>query len=364
MTVWYRALRPLIFSLSAETAHGVALRALRLGLVGGDGPVHDPRLETRVAGLCFANPIGMAAGFDKNAEAADALLRLGFGCVELGTVTPRPQPGNPKPRLFRLVEDGAVINRLGFNNLGHAAAQKRLTARLRARLQPRAGRPGVVGINVGANKDSADPVADYVAGVRAFYGLADYFTVNISSPNTPGLRSLQRKSALDRLLGAVLDARAAAAAGQPSPVMPLFVKVAPDLSAQEQEDIAAVALARGIDGLIVSNTTVSRPPDLKSPLQAEGGGLSGRPLFTLSTMVLARFYELTAGRLPLIGVGGVASAADAYGKIRAGASLVQLYTGLVYEGPGLPAQIARGLSALLARDGFARVADAVGADVK
>lgn len=357
MSAIYRALRPLVFALPAEAAHGLALRVLRWGLAGGPGPVRDDRLAITVAGLDFVNPVGMAAGFDKDAQAPDTLLKLGFGFTEVGTVTPRPQPGNPKPRMFRLTEDEAVINRLGFNNKGHGAAQ--------AALRARAGRPGIVGINIGANKDSADPAADYTAGVRAFYGLADYFTVNISSPNTPGLRSLQRKAALDRLLVAVLAARAdvqKTAQNTPRP-MPLFVKVAPDLTAQEQENIAEVALARGVDGLIVSNTTLSRPLDLKSPAQTEQGGLSGRPLFTLSTMVLARFYELTQGRLPLIGVGGIGSAEDAYQKIRAGASLVQLYSALVYQGPDLPARIARGLSALLARDGFARVADAVGVDV-
>jgi dihydroorotate dehydrogenase len=354
MSGWYRSLRPLVFAFPAETAHGMAIRALRWGLVGGPGPVRDARLRTTVAGLDFPNPVGMAAGFDKDAQVPDALLKLGFGFAEVGTVTPRPQPGNPKPRMFRLVEDEAVINRLGFNNKGHGAAQAALRARSHG--------AGIVGINIGTNKDSPDPVADYTAGVRAFYGLADYFTVNISSPNTPGLRSLQRKAALDRLLAAVMAARAEVQKSDKP--MPLFVKVAPDLTEQEQEDIAQVALDRGVDGLIVSNTTLSRPLDLKSPAQIEQGGLSGRPLFSLSTMVLARFYELTQGRLPLIGVGGIASADDAYKKIRAGASLVQLYSAMVYQGPDLPARIAHGLSALLARDGFARVADAVGADVK
>lgn len=355
MRFMYRLARPLLFALDAETAHGLSLKALRSGLADGPGMVTSAALASRVAGIDFPNPIGLAAGYDKNAHAPDALLRLGFGFVEAGTVTPRAQAGNPRPRIFRLVADRAVINRLGFNNDGHDAAARRLILRR--------GRPGIVGINIGANKDSADPAADYVAGIKRFHGLADYFTVNISSPNTPGLRALQRKAALEALLTAVMAAKrqADADAGRP---MPLFVKIAPDLTAEEQADIAAVVMAQGVDGLIVSNTTISRPADLKSSARAEAGGLSGRPLLALSTEVLANFYRLTGGRLPLIGVGGIASAADAYRKIRAGASLVQLYTGLVYEGPDLPAQIARALGDLLARDGIARLSDAVGVDHK
>ncbi len=353
MSVAYRLARPLLFALDAETAHGLSLKALQLGLADGPGTITSAVLASRVAGIDFPNPIGLAAGYDKNAQVPDALLRLGFGFVEAGTVTPWPQAGNPRPRIFRLIDERAVINRLGFNNDGHDAAARRLAARR--------GRSGIVGINIGANKDSADPVEDYVAGVQRFHGLADYFTVNISSPNTPGLRSLQRKAALEALLAAVMTAKRARDAGAARP-MPLFVKVAPDLTDEEQADIAAVSLAQGVDGLIISNTTVSRPAELKSPARGEPGGLSGRPLLALSTAVLANFYRLTGGRLPLIGVGGVASAADAYRKIRAGASLVQLYTGLVYEGPDLPARIARALGELLARDGFARVSDAVGAD--
>lgn len=353
MSVAYRLARPLLFALDAETAHGLSLKALQSGLADGPGTITSAVLAGRVAGIDFPNPIGLAAGYDKNAQAPDALLRLGFGFVEMGTVTPRPQAGNPRPRIFRLIDDRAVINRLGFNNDGHDAAASRLAARR--------GRPGIVGINIGANKDSADPVEDYVAGVQRFHGLADYFTVNISSPNTPGLRALQRKAALEALLAAVLTAKRVRDAKTARP-MPLFVKVAPDLTAEEQADIAAVSLAQGVDGLIISNTTVSRPAELKSPACREAGGLSGRPLLALSTDVLANFYRLTGGRLPLIGVGGIASAADAYRKIRAGASLVQLYTGLVYEGPDLPARIVRALGELLARDGFARVSDAVGAD--
>lgn len=336
-------LRPLLFRLDAERAHGLTIAALKSGLVPA-APPPDRSLATRVAGLDFASPIGLAAGFDKNAEVPDAMLKLGFGFVEIGTVTPRPQPGNPRPRIFRLLEDGAVINRLGFNNAGLEAALVRLRAR--------AGRPGIIGVNVGANKDSDDRIADYAAGVRAVAPLASYVTVNISSPNTPGLRELQGRDALARLLGAVMTARGGIAT-------PLFVKVAPDLDASAIADIAAVVIASGIDGLIVANTTTARPP-LRAPHAAEAGGLSGAPLFEPSTAVLRAFAGATGGKLPLVGVGGVASGAQALAKLRAGASLVQLYTGLVYGGPGLPARLNAELAAGLAREGFASVAAAVG----
>ncbi|RMF08961.1 MAG: quinone-dependent dihydroorotate dehydrogenase, partial [Alphaproteobacteria bacterium] len=275
--------------------------------------------------------------------------------AEVGTVTPRPQPGNPRPRLFRLTQDRAVINRFGFNNAGLEA--------LARRLERRHGQPGVVGANIGANKDSPDPVADYVTGIRRLYGLADYFTINVSSPNTPGLRALQARDSLHRLLDSILTARTAAhgeRSGRPTPVL---LKIAPDLTDNDQVAIAEVVLEQGVDGLIISNTTVERPAHLKSPHGKETGGLSGAPLFERSTSLLRRFYQLTGGRVPLIGVGGVSSGADAYAKIRAGASLVQLYSAMVYEGPGLVRRICRDLGALLEADGYGQVAEAVGADV-
>lgn len=329
--------------LDAETAHGLTLRALQAGLGGQAAPDH-PILATEVAGLSLPNPIGLAAGFDKNAEAVAPLLRAGFGFVEAGTVTPRPQPGNPRPRLFRLREDGAVINRLGFNNEGLEGFADRLARKP----------PGVVGANLGANKDSEDRAADYVAGLRRLAGLPDYFTVNISSPNTPGLRGLQGRGALDDLLGRLQEARADAT--------PLFLKIAPDLHDSELRDIVESASAHGLDGLIVSNTTVERPPGLRAAGRGEVGGLSGTPLFARSTAVLRSVAEMRSG-LALIGVGGIASGADAYAKLRAGASAVQLYTALIYAGPGLVPRLKHELAARLRADGFHSVGEAVGADL-
>jgi dihydroorotate dehydrogenase len=337
----YPLVRPLVFALDAERAHRLTLGALKR-LPPRRPPPPDPMLASEVAGLAFPNPIGLAAGFDKDAEAWRQMLGFGFGFVEVGTLTPRPQPGNHRPRLFRLAKDRAVINRLGFNNGGQAAARGRLAA------------SGLVGVNIGANKDSADRVADYVEGVRAMSGVAFYLTVNISSPNTPGLRDLQSKEALDDLLAAVSEARGA---GGP----PVFLKVAPDLEPAEIDDIAEAALRSRLDGLIVSNTTLSRPP-LRSRFAGEAGGLSGRPLKPLALQRLRDFRRATGGALPLIAAGGIESGADAYARLRAGASLVQLYSALVYEGPGLARRIARELKALLARDGFGNVAEAVGAD--
>jgi dihydroorotate dehydrogenase len=313
----------------------------------------DPILETRLWGRRFPNPIGMAAGYDKNAEAYRALLRLGFGFAEVGSVTPRPQPGNPKPRLFRLTEDRAVINRMGFNNDGVDAVARRLESRGRL--------AGPLGINLGKNKDSADAAADYVRGVQVLARHADYLVVNVSSPNTPGLRALQGREPLAALIEAVQRARREAVPEAPPP---LLVKIAPDLQPEDRQDIAAVALESGIDGLIVSNTTIARPPGLRSRYRSEVGGLSGVPLFQPSTELLAEMYRLTHGRLALVGVGGVASGADAYAKIRAGASLVQLYSALVYEGPGLVGRIKRELAQALRRDGFSSVAQAVGAGLR
>jgi len=334
--------------LPAETAHRLTIRSLAIAPVGwiGRRQSEDQILATRVFGLDFPNPIGLAAGFDKNAEAFAHMPEIGCGFAEIGSVTPRPQAGNPRPRLFRLTPDQAIVNRLGFNNDGLEV----VAARLR-----RTKRRGILGANLGKNKDSADAAADYVAGVKALAPLADYLVVNVSSPNTPGLRALQGREPLAELLAAVGAARQ-------GPHPPLLLKIAPDLTAADKSDIAEVALSGGVDGLIVSNTTIARPPGLASPAARETGGLSGRPLFAPSTAVLADIYRLTGGRLPLIGVGGIASPGDAYAKIRAGASLLQLYTGLVYHGPGLVERIKRGLAAKLRADGFTRLADAVGAD--
>ncbi|HEX9702337.1 MAG TPA: quinone-dependent dihydroorotate dehydrogenase [Rhodospirillales bacterium] len=351
MSGLYRALWPVLSCLDAERAHGLAVAALKRGLVPRPAPYENPSLRINLWGLDFANPIGLAAGFDKDAEAWPAMFDQGFGFVETGTVTPLPQPGNPKPRVFRLARDGAVINRLGFNSVGAAAAARNLSRDRR--------RAGPVGVNIGKNAASADAAADYAQGARAFAGLADYLVVNVSSPNTPGLRALQSADALAGLLDAVRKAVAEAAPKNPPP---LLLKVAPDLTDADKRDIAAVALDKKLDGLIATNTTVERPAALRGAGRGETGGLSGRPLFEPSTRVLADFYDLTGGRLPLIGVGGVGSGAQAYAKIRAGASLVQLYTALVYEGPGLVNRIKRELADCLARDGFTSVTDAVGAD--
>jgi len=343
--VTYRLLRPALFTLDAERAHGLAIAALRALPARAPAALAGP-LETCVAGLAFPNPLGMAAGFDKDGEVPDALLGLGFGFAEVGSITPRPQAGNPRPRLFRLVEDRAVINRMGFNNGGAAAAAARLAAR--------AGRGGIVGINIGANKDTADRVADYVQMTQVMAPLASYLAVNISSPNTPGLRALQDEGALTVLLDAVLEAR-----GGSGP--PVFLKVAPDLEPADVEAIARIALDKRLGALIVSNTTISRPP-LRSPLAGESGGLSGAPLGELALQRLRDFRKATAGALPLVGVGGTTSAEDAWQRIRAGASLVQLYSAMVYEGPGIARRIVRGLEALMRRDGFTTIAEAVGSE--
>ena len=350
----YPLFRPILRALPPETAHRLTLAALAAGL-GGRAPTLDPPiLAQRQWDRDFPNPIGIAAGFDKDGRVPDALLGLGFGFVEIGTVTPQPQPGNPRPRVFRLDAYGALINRLGFNSGG----LDRLVARLQARRRHPGGRKaGIVGVNIGRNRDGADAVADYAEGVRRTAALADYLVVNVSSPNTPGLRDLQAGAVLEDLLRHLLAARAETGSS-----VPLLVKIAPDLAPEERADIATVALATGIDGIVVANTTVARPPGLRSPHAGEAGGLSGRPLFEPSTALLGEIYRLTRGRVPLVGVGGVASAADAYAKIRAGASLVQLYTALVFAGPALLGQIKAGLAELLRRDGFTSVADAVGAD--
>ena len=331
--------------LDPENAHGWSIRALRAGLVPLPGPVTSPRLRTRLAGLDLPNPVGLAAGFDKNAEAVTPLSRAGFGFVEIGAATPRPQPGNPAPRLFRLTEDRGVINRFGFNNDGAEVIAARLS---------QACHDVPVGLNLGANKDAADRAADFARVLATAGPHVDFATVNVSSPNTEKLRDLQGKAALSALLAGVIATRDGLARR-----VPVFLKIAPDLNAAELADVAEVALSSGIDGVIATNTTLSRD-GLKSAHRGEAGGLSGAPLFEKSTRTLARLSDLTGGALPLIGVGGIASAEDAYAKIRAGASAVQLYTALVYGGLSLAADIARGLDGLLQRDGFATMAEAVG----
>ncbi len=337
------ALRPALFALDAERAHRLTVRSLAAwGAIGTPGArsFTDPVLRTRVAGIDYANPLGLAAGVDKDGEAVAGFHALGFGAVEVGTLTPLAQSGNPKPRVFRLLADEGVINRMGFNNGGLPAALPRLPAKRR----------GVLGLNVGANKDATDRVADYVFGVTAAAKAADYVTINVSSPNTPGLRDLQHGSALRDLLAATRTAAGST---------PLFLKVAPDLEAAAIDDISTAVIEHKLDALIIGNTTISRPA-LASPHKSETGGLSGAPLRTLAREKLAAFRSATGGAIPLIAAGGIDSGAEAYARIRAGASLVQLYSAMVYAGPGLPVRVLRDLAALLRRDGFASVAEAVG----
>lgn len=345
----FRLIKPALFALDSETGHRLAIRSLtalpRRAPAAAGGP-----LAVEVAGLTFPNPVGVAAGFDKDAEVPDALLGLGFGFTEVGSITPLPQAGNPKPRLFRLVEDQAVINRMGFNNGGAEAALTRLRAR--------AGRPGIVAVNIGANKDSADRIADYAVMARLMAPFASYLCVNVSSPNTPGLRALQDEGALSALIDAVIAARDEA---EPSAPPPIFLKVAPDLEPADVDAIARIAIDKRLGALVVSNTTISRPA-LRSHHAAETGGLSGAPLRSLATQRLRDFRKATGASIPLVGVGGIATAEHAWERIRAGASLVQLYSAMVYEGPGLGARIVRGLERLMRRDGFASIAEAVGSE--
>ena len=341
----YRTIRPLIFRVDAERAHRAAITALKWSPRRRPPSFPGP-LTTSVAGLGFPSPVGLAAGFDKDAEVAGAMLGFGFGFVEIGTLTPLPQAGNDKPRLFRLTEDRAVINRMGFNNRGQADALERLANRDRTL--------GIVGVNIGANKDSTDRIADYVQGVLAMSRVADYLTINISSPNTPGLRQLQDEGALRALLSAIQEARTV---GGP----PIFLKVAPDLGEGEPDQIVRVAVEHGIDAVIVANTTVSRPP-LKSRFASEAGGLSGEPLKPLANQALRMFRSASGGAIPLIAAGGIASAHDAWERIRAGASLVQVYSAMVYDGPGIARRIARGLTKKLHDEGFASISEAVGGE--
>ena len=338
----YALLRPLLFRLDPEKAHTLSIAALKL--MPRSAPMTSGPLAVDVAGLTFPNPVGLAAGFDKDGEVPDAILGLGFGFAEVGSITPLPQAGNPKPRLFRLAEDRAVINRMGFNNGGAEAALARLTARR--------ARGGIVGINIGANKDSTDRIADYAHMARVMAPLASYLAVNVSSPNTPGLRALQDEGALAALLDGVIAARGI---GGP----PVFLKVAPDLTPADIDAIARIAIDKGLGALIVANTTISRPP-MASIHAGESGGLSGAPLKPLALQTLRDFRKATGGMMPLIGVGGISSAEDAWARIRAGASLVQLYSAMAYEGPGIAKKVTCGLEDLMRRDGFASIGEAVG----
>jgi dihydroorotate dehydrogenase len=349
----YPLLKPALPLIDAETGHRLALWALRKGLAPSDTGKDDPILRCQVAGLDLPNPVGLAAGFDKNAVALEAIQALGFGFAEIGGVTPQPQPGNPRPRVFRLDRDRAVINRMGLNNVGMTEIGRRLQQRKRER--------GVVGVNLASNTTSVDQAGDFDALVETFTPIVDYLTVDISCPNTPNGKVFQQRGPLERLLTRLQATRARVAQQAGIKPPPLLIKSAPDLTGGEKQDIADVALASGVDAMIVSNTTLSRPLGLNDPRIAERGGLSGRPIFDLSTKLLADMYALTKGKLPLIGVGGIASGADAYAKIRAGASAVQLYSALVFAGPRLVRQIKNELAACLRRDGFASVRDAVGA---
>ena len=335
--------KPLLHRMDAERAHRLTIASLKSGLGGGAGAITSPRLKMQLFGLSFPNPVGLAPGFDKNAEVPDAMLAQGFGFVEIGTVTPLPQSGNPRPRLFRLAEDQAVINRMGFNNEGHDVVLKRLEARR--------NRGGIVGVNIGTNKDASDRVADYVAGIERFKNVASYITINISSPNTPGLRNMQGREELLKLLSALNAKRKTA--------LPMLLKIAPDLTESDLHDVADACAKEAVDGVIIANTTISRP-HLASQHAAQQGGLSGQPLFQLSTQQLALFYKMTAGRIALIGVGGVCDVETAWAKIGAGASLIQLYSALVFQGPGLVEQICAGLDEKLRAGGFANLCDAVG----
>lgn len=342
--VWTTIGRRASFLLDAETAHGLAIRGLKTGVVTGGSNHQDGRLNCTIAGIQFANPLGVAAGFDKNAEVPDALLSLGFGFTEVGTITPLGQQGNPKPRIFRLTKDNAVINRLGFNNAGHGAAIERL--------RTRTNQSGIVGINVGANKDSEDRANDYVLGIKEFYELASYFTINISSPNTPGLRDLQTRSQLSSLLSRIIAARLEMIESHGKSV-PVFLKIAPDVTEDDLDDIIAEVLEQKLEGLIVSNTTLDRTA-LSKPSN-EAGGLSGRPLFERSTIMLAKARQRAGKDLAIIGVGGVDSAETALAKIQAGADLVQLYTGMIYQGPTIANTINRGMSKILDKRGIDRL---------
>ena len=353
MTLYQRVFRPILFTLDAELSHDIALTCLKWNLVPAPKPYLDKRVRNHLFGLTFHSPVGLAAGFDKNAIALKNLLKLGFGFVEVGTVTPRSQPGNPKPRLFRLPEDEAIINRLGFNNQGLSAFVRNLHN------AHNNGHGGIIGANVGKNKDTQDAVQDYVLGVRAVADVADYIVINVSSPNTPGLRDLQTKKNLQKLIGSVMEERATANSNPP-----VLLKIAPDVTPEDVKDIAEVAKQFNIDGLIATNTTVTRPGTLTSRYKAETGGLSGAPLMDLSTSTVRVLYRATEGLIPIVGVGGITSGGDAYDKIKSGASLVQVYSAMVYRGPYIAVQIAQEIGELLSQDGFSNISEAIGIDAR
>jgi dihydroorotate dehydrogenase len=355
-TTLYPHVRPLLFRLDAETAHRMTIKALKILPRANDNNVSDPALRVTLWDRNFPNPLGLAAGFDKNAEVIGPMMSCGFGFIEAGTVTPKPQHGNPRPRIFRDPEHQAVINRMGFPNVG----MNRFKINLEKFLDTRPRPAGLVGINIGMNKSQTDPAKDYCLLVRMLGSFADYLTVNISSPNTPGLRNLQEPAAFLDLMSQILEERTKSCDQHMPP--PLLVKLAPDLTETQQEELAHAALQSKIDGLILSNTTLDRPENLSEKFRTQKGGLSGKPLTNKSTQIIRNFYELTEGKLPIIGAGGISSADDAYEKIRAGASLVQLYSALVYQGPGLIHEIIDGLSAHLKADGFSHIGEAVGKD--
>ena len=351
MSLFYKVATGLMRALPAEPAHKTTIKALKAGLGPTSNELDSPELQIEVGGLILPNPVGLAAGFDKDCEVPDAMLAAGFGFVECGTVTPHPQIGNPKPRLFRLTEDQAVINRMGFNNGG--------LDMFKARLEKRRGKGGLIGANLGANKDSSDRIGDYLKGLSSLWGLSDYFTINISSPNTPGLRDLQSADEMDELLGRIADIRAELSGNKPS--FPIFLKVAPDLAYSQIERVVEQARMYGMNAIIVSNTTIARPDSLKSIHKGEQGGLSGAPLFHPSTEILKEFYNAAAGKIDLIGVGGISNGEQAYAKIRAGAKAIQLYSALVFQGPALVTQINQDVKARLKADGFSSLSEAVGA---
>jgi len=355
----YDLIKPFIYKTDPETAHNLTLKAMKMGAVPTCGAVKDASLESTLWHLKFPNPVGLSAGFDKNADVIGASLNMGFGFVEAGTVTPKPQDGNPKPRIFRDPKNEAVINRLGFPNRGVDVFEKNCAAYLKNKAK---FKHGILGINIGMNKTQSEPIEDYKLLIKTLGPMADYLTVNISSPNTPGLRDLQKREFLMALIEALHKERKAACTGDNLP--PLLVKLAPDLNAEQQEELAQTAIDAGIDGLILGNTTLDRPEFLPESFRGEGGGLSGQPLTEKSTGVISNFYKLTKGKMPIIGVGGVSSAKQAYDKIKAGASLVQLYSALVFHGPRLPNDINRGLVKLLQADGYTNISDAVGAGHK
>lgn len=350
----YTLAKPLIFKIDPEKAHGMMISAMKMGMVKSCSTVSSPKLEQNLFGLDFKNPVGMSAGFDKNAEIISSTLTLGFGFAEVGTVTPKPQEGNPKPRVFRDPKNNAVINRMGFPNKGLAVFKKNIEAYAKNQTK------GIVGINIGMNKDQTDPAADYCLLIRELAPLADYLTVNISSPNTPGLRDLQKRDVLTELLSKLMAARAETCQQNPPA---LLVKLAPDLNEAQQEELAQTLLDCKVDGVILSNTTLERPEYLSADFRAQKGGLSGMPVRNLSTKIIRNFAKLTNRKLPIIGVGGISNGEHAYEKIRAGASLVQLYTGLIYEGPTIANTINKELLSLLERDGFSTISQAIGADL-